>query len=188
MVGRCTPGPFTSQFDHYHYRLLFQHSDCKKEQLEVAWEDWLRIGEYANGEAQRKNVVIHFRGWRNDVDTYKTLRKEIDLGFNGTSAQKSLFKAKWEEQAQKEEKENQKGREEVWTNWEDVQTLIDDYGIWYEDFEVIRDPALALFLEGIGSADRIGAADRQLGKRLYRRTRRGDKAKTVRVSQERNKS
>jgi hypothetical protein len=113
----CPPGPETSIFDRYHYRLLKKMAECDSIQLDLAFEEWLRIGEYKNGESQRKNLATYFLRWGRQRELFFAIRK----GLEGSQEERDVFREEREAQARVEAK----GDIRSWNTWEDVAEMFD---------------------------------------------------------------
>jgi hypothetical protein len=144
------PGPYTSKLDSYHYRLLKQHPNCDQDQLEKAWQEWLRLGEYKNGETQRSNLYY----WYYSRGKYRELYAEIQKGLRGTIDEQEEFNTRWVKRAREEIKQD--GSEwETW--WEIVNSGTTEET---QDVKYIREPQCHLYPNR--------HADDWLGRRIYR--------------------
>ena len=110
-------GPETSIFDRYHYRLLQTYPNCDSVQLEHAFEEWLRIGEYENGESQRKYLATYFMRWGRQRELFFAIQK----GLNGNQEERDAFTKEREAEAKVEAKEDK-----TWKMWLDVSDLFEE--------------------------------------------------------------
>jgi hypothetical protein len=94
------PGPESSIFDRYHYRLLQKIPECDSIQLNLVFEEWLRIGEYQYGESQRRNLATYFLRWARQRELFFAIRK----GLEGSQQEQDEFRKDRDAQARVEAK------------------------------------------------------------------------------------
>jgi len=115
MTNLVVPGPHTSILDDYHYRKLAQHPQCDKKQLRELWRQWLKLGEYKNGESQRNNLFSACAEWGKHHESYA----EIQKGLHGSLEEREEFEARWTASAKSEAAEFPDWK--MWTAVEDLR-------------------------------------------------------------------
>src|ERR1700686_730531 len=103
--------------DRYHYNLLSAHPYCNKQQLKVAWTEWLRLGTFRRGNILRLWLHDGSFQW---ISTCK-LYDEIQRGVFGTAEEKKLFHAKWLAKGMEEIEKWGEERGMTWCMFDDVK-------------------------------------------------------------------
>ena len=115
--GRRIPGPDTSIVDAHHYELLLKVPECDKNKLEVAWAEWRRLGEYRNGENQRKDWFLTSadlgRRWR--------LYQSIKEWLASTRGPRRAFESEWRATALREMED-----QPDWEMWGEVTEMLEE--------------------------------------------------------------
>jgi hypothetical protein len=110
--GGFVPGPDSSIVDGYQYELLLKVPDCDKHKLELAWTEWRRLGEYRNGETQRRDLYFTGGDWGSRWLLYQSLRE----GLAGSPEQRRDFEEEWTYIALQEMEDNPD-----WELWSDIE-------------------------------------------------------------------
>ena len=118
--GRIIPGPDTSIIDSYQYELLLKVPDCDKSKLEIAWAEWRRLGEYKNGEEQRKNLFHTSRDHGERWLLYHSIRD----GLASTGRARRAFEDVWSASALDEMQENSD-----WEMWQGVEEMLEESAV-----------------------------------------------------------
>jgi hypothetical protein len=105
------------RLNNHHYQLLSTHPDCDRSLLEFAYEDWLKLEEYEDGNEYGESLL-------NDIAPFgvaKNLFSEIMNGLAGSNVDQVRFKEKWIQKGLTEA-----GRSKEWTTFQVVQKGIFD--------------------------------------------------------------
>ena len=108
-----------------HHELLKHVKKCGKTRLKRAWDEWVRIGQYKNGDGQRKQLWANASSWMGRRKLYL----ELEKGVNGTEEEEEEFDLKWKKAGNKEVTEKRD-----WSQFEDFEI------IYEPDYLDIRDP------------------------------------------------
>jgi hypothetical protein len=88
--------------------------DCDKGKLEAAWTEWRRLGEYYNGEDQRKDLFFTSRDWAERWLLYQSLKK----GMAGTRGERRAFEEEWTSSALQQMEDDPN-----WEMWCEIEEL-----------------------------------------------------------------
>lgn len=107
-----------SRLDRYHYQLLSTHPDCDRPLLEVAYKDWLKLGEYEDGKEYGESLLNDIASFGVAKNLFEEIMSEL---MAGSDADQVGFKEKWIQKGLTEA-----GRSKEWTNFQVVQKGIFD--------------------------------------------------------------
>ena len=79
--------PLYGILGRWYHEFLKHVNKCGKSQLKRAWDEWVRIGQYKNGDGQRKQLCANASSWMG--------RRKLCLGLdkvvNGTEEEEEGF-------------------------------------------------------------------------------------------------